>query len=317
MTNHVNKHRFQLFALIRNNLIRWIDNEARLDQIDRTCTRFNWVRCIPFIILHAACLGVIWVGVSAVAVYTAIGLYLFRMFVITGFYHRYFSHKTFKTSRVTQFIFAVLGCTAVQRGPLWWAAHHRCHHQYSDTENDIHSPRHGFLWSHMGWFTCEAGYPTKFDRIKDLAKYPELRFINRYDNLIPVIFASSLFFIGQYLQTHSPELNTSGPQMLIWGFFISTVFLFHGTVTINSLSHKWGSQRFQTNDDSRNNWLLALITLGEGWHNNHHRWPQSVRQGFYWWEIDITYYVLKILSWLNIIWDLKPVPKSIKSQLQK
>ena len=301
------------YVLIRDNLIRWIDNEANLTSIDKLSTTFNWIRCIPLIALHISCLGVIWVGVSPIAVYMAIGLYLLRMLAVTGFYHRYFSHRTFKTSRAAQFIFALIGCTAVQRGPLWWAGHHRSHHQYSDTERDIHSPRHGFLWSHMGWFACEAGYFTKFEKVQDLAKFPELRFLNRYDNLVPICFAVILFCFGHYLNVYYPAFETSGAQLLVWGFCISTVALLHGTLTINSLSHKWGTQRFDTGDDSRNNWVLAMITLGEGWHNNHHRYPHATRQGFYWWEIDLTYYVLKVLSWLHIIWDLKPVPRSIRA----
>jgi fatty-acid desaturase len=213
------------------------------------------------------------------------------MFAITGFYHRYFSHRAFNTNRFWQFIFAVIGNSSVQRGPLWWAAHHRHHHRYADTEKDIHSPsRHGFIWSHIGWLTSPANFPTKMQFVKDWAKYPELRWINRFDTVIPVLLAVILFLGGNLLQKYTPGLGTNGPQLLIWGFFISSVLLFHGTVTINSFDHMIGSRRYDTPDTSRNNAILALITLGEGWHNNHHHYAISARQGFYWWEIDITYY---------------------------
>ena len=275
--------------------------------------RVEWARIIPFIAVHATCLGVIWVGWSPIAVLVAVVAYLVRMFAITGFYHRYFSHRSFKTSRAGQFIFGLLGASAVQRGPLWWAAHHRHHHAYSDKPEDAHSPvQHGFIRSHMGWFLTARGFRPDLRRVRDLMQFPELRWLDRFDILIPVALAVFMFGLGAVLERVAPELGTSGGQMLVWGFFISTVACYHGTYTINSLSHVFGRQRYRTGDASRNNWLLALITLGEGWHNNHHHFPSSTRQGFYWWEIDITYYVLKVMSWLGIIWDLKPVPVAIR-----
>ncbi len=259
----------------------------------------DWVRVIPFVGMHAACFGVIWVGWSWGAVLVALGLYLVRMFAITGFYHRYFSHRAFKTSRVTQFAFALLGASAVQRGPLWWAAHHRKHHRHSDTEEDVHSPRHhGFWWSHMGWITSPANFATDLEAVPDLARYPELRFLDRFDILVPIVLAVTLFLVG-------------GWQWLVWGFFVSTVVLFHCTCFINSLAHVLGRRRYQTGDDSRNSLLLALVTLGEGWHNNHHRFPGAARQGFFWWEVDLTYYALQILQRFRLVWDLRPVPQRV------
>ncbi len=259
----------------------------------------DWVRVIPFVGMHAACLGVIWVGWSWGAVSVALALYLVRMFAITGFYHRYFSHRAFKTSRVTQFAFALLGASAVQRGPLWWAAHHRKHHRHSDTEEDVHSPRHhGFWWSHMGWITSPANFATDLEAVPDLARYPELRFLDRFDILVPIVLAVTLFVVG-------------GWQWLVWGFFVSTVVLFHCTCFINSLAHVLGRRRYQTGDDSRNSLLLALVTLGEGWHNNHHRFPGAARQGFFWWEVDLTYYALQILQRFRLVWDLRPVPQRV------
>lgn len=234
------------------------------------------------------------------------------MFAITAFLHRYFSHRTFKTSRFMQFLFAIATSTAVQRGALWWAAHHRKHHQESDQEKDVHSPHiHNFVWSHIGWIANPKNFATDYDAVKDLSKYPELVFLNRFNKLVPGLMAIGLYFLGNWTANHWPSLETSGWQTVVWGFFISTTILFHGTATINSLSHLYGNKRFDTGDHSRNNFWLSIITLGEGWHNNHHHYMYSTRQGFYWWEIDPTYYGLRIMSWLGLIYDLKPVPKRV------
>jgi stearoyl-CoA desaturase (delta-9 desaturase) len=298
------------------SILRWFDTHAAAEQLaSADAKKVDWLRIFPFVGMHLMCLGVIWAGWSWIAVLTAIGLYFIRMFAITGFYHRYFSHNTFKTNRFWQFIFAVVGNSSVQRGPLWWAAHHRHHHRYADTEKDIHSPRqHGFIWSHVGWLTSPANFPTKMPYVKDWAKFPELCWINRFDIVVPVLLAAALFVAGLLLETYAPGLGTNGPQMLIWGFFISSVVLFHGTVTINSFDHMFGRRRYNTPDTSRNNAILALITLGEGWHNNHHHYAITARQGFFWWEIDITFYLLKLLSWLGIVWDLRGLPEKVRNQ---
>lgn len=200
----------------------------------------------------------------------------------------------------------------MQRGPLWWAATHRHHHKHSDHEGDIHSPVvSGFLWSHIGWLTSMKNFPTAYKAIPDLAKFPELVFLNRYDQTVPFAYGFMMLGIGWLLETFLPASGVTIGQFFIWTFFISTTVLLHGTLFINSLAHVWGRRRYETDDDSRNSWLLTLITLGEGWHNNHHRYPHSVRQGFRWWELDLTYYGLKILSSLGLIWDLRPVPKAV------
>jgi len=261
-----------------------------------TARRVEWIRVLPFVGMHVMCLGVFVVGWNRGAVVAAFALYVVRMFAITGFYHRYFSHRTFRTSRAAQFAFALIGASATQRGPLWWAAHHRKHHRHSDTERDVHSPRqHGFWWSHMGWITSAENFPTDLHEVRDIARYPELRWLDRFDILVPVALATTLFVLG-------------GLPYLIWGYFVSTVVLFHGTCLINSLAHQIGSRRYETDDDSRNSLALAIITLGEGWHNNHHRYPGATRQGFFWWEIDLTYMGLVVLSWSRVIRDLRPVP---------
>ena len=293
-------------------LARWFDTGAKASD-DADDRRIDWLRVIPFLGMHVMCFGVIWVGVSWFAVGVAAALYVVRMLVITGFYHRYFAHKAFRTSRLVQCIAAVVGASSVQRGPLWWAAHHRNHHRHADTALDPHSPRqHGFFWSHAGWFLTRTGFRTDWERIPDLARYPELRVIDRFDVFIPIGLAALLFFGGGWLERHHPELGTSAAQLLIWGFFISTVVLFHATVTINSLAHRYGTRRFETPDDSRNNAWLALITFGEGWHNNHHHFPGSARQGFVWWELDITWLFLRVLAAAGLVWDLKPVPAGLR-----
>ena len=300
---------------------QWFDSDyfpEGADAVRARSDRFEFRRCLPFIFLHAGCLAVLWVGWSWTAVALAAALYFVRMFAITGFYHRYFSHRTFHTSRWMQFAFAVLGNTSVQRGALWWAAVHRHHHKHADQEHDVHSPGlSGFWWAHIGWMTSSKNFPTDYGVIRDLAKFPELVFLNRFDLVVPAIFGALLFALGEILRWLAPGLGTTGGQLFVWGFFVSTVVLLHGTLLINSLAHVFGSRRFATDDDSRNNLLLALITLGEGWHNNHHRYMGTARQGFYWWEIDITYYALKALSWTGLIWDLKPVPVSIYEEARQ
>lgn len=290
-------------------LRRWFDTSATVEIDESREDRIDWLRAAPFVALHLACIGVIWVGVSPVALIAAAALYAVRMFALTGFYHRYFSHRTFKTSRPVQFVFALIGASCVQRGPLWWAAHHRHHHRHTDTPQDPHSPRvYGFLWSHIGWFLTPRNFRTDLSRVPDLAKFPELRWLDRYDIAIPVVLAICMYGFGALLHHVAPQLGTTGGQMLIWGFFISTVVLFHATVTINSLAHRFGNRRYDTKDDSRNNVWLALLTFGEGWHNNHHFFPGSSRQGFRWWQVDLTWYGLKLMSAVGLVSGLKPVP---------
>jgi stearoyl-CoA desaturase (delta-9 desaturase) len=278
----------------------------------------DWMRVVPFIGVHLACLGVIWTGWSPVALAVAVGLYFLRMFAITGFYHRYFSHRSFRASRPAQFVFALLGASAAQRGPIWWAAHHRAHHAHPDEPADIHSPvQHGFWWSHMGWFLSRHHYDADPRRVRDLLRFPELKWLDDNDFVVPVALALLLFLAGAALERWAPGLGTDAWQMLVWGFFVSTVALYHGTYTINSLAHRFGRRRFDTGDESRNSFWLALITLGEGWHNNHHHYPVSARQGFYWWEVDLTYYGLKLLAALGLVRDLKPVPDSVLARGRK
>ncbi len=304
--------------------MRWFDSWAQSDpRVDPAADpaanaprkRTEWLRILPFASLHLACLAVFLVGWSPIAVAVAVGMYLVRMFAITGFYHRYFSHRAFKTSRGWQFVFALLGASATQRGPLWWASHHRRHHQHSDGPKDVHSPlQHGFWWSHIGWITSRENFRTDLDAVRDLVRYPELRFLDRFDTLVPVLTGAAMFALGSVLGALWPSLGTSGWQMLVWGYVISTVVLAHATFTINSLSHLIGWRRYATTDTSRNNPVLALLTLGEGWHNNHHYYQSSARQGFYWWELDLTYLGLKALAAVGIVHDLRPVPTKVRDK---
>ncbi len=299
--------------LLCNRFWRWLVNEG--GDVELTASEraeMDWGRVIPFIALHVACGLVLVVGVSWVAVAVAVLLYLVRMFVITGFYHRYFSHRAFKVSRRFQFAMAVIGCSAGQRGPLWWAGHHREHHANSDTRRDPHSPLHtGFLYSHTLWFLTRGSFVTRVERVRDWLKFRELVMLERFDWVPFVGLGIACYALGAGLQQVMPELGTSGAQMLVWGFFISTVVLYHATYTINSLAHRFGRRRYATNDESRNNFWLALLTLGEGWHNNHHHYPAAARQGFFWWELDISYIVLRLLAALGLVTNLKPVPSDV------
>jgi stearoyl-CoA desaturase (delta-9 desaturase) len=270
--------------------------------------------CVQFLFMHLACLLAIWTGVSIVAVAVCLGLYVVRMFAITAGFHRLFAHRSYRTGRIFQFLMAFVGTASYQKGPLWWAAHHRSHHLHADTETDLHSPLAHSLWrSHVGWFLSRESSATDRTLVSNLIKYGDLRFLDKYYSLPPILLAASTFLLGAALQHYAPGLGTTGWQMLVWGFFISTVLLYHGTFTVNSLAHIFGKRRFATEDNSRNNWFVALITLGEGWHNNHHYYPSSERQGFYWWEIDVSHYTLRMLSWLGVVWDLRTPPSNVSA----
>jgi stearoyl-CoA desaturase (Delta-9 desaturase) len=255
---------------------------------------------IPFVLVHLACIAAFWTGVTSQAVAICLVLYWLRIFAIGAGYHRYFSHRAYRTSRVFQFILALLSQSSAQKSVLWWASKHRHHHLHSDTQTDIHSPRHkGFIYSHLGWIFARSNDATDLFKIADLARYPELIWLHKHELVPPFVLALVCYAIG-------------GWPGLIVGFFWSTVLVYHATFCINSLAHVRGRRRYVTGDDSRNNWLLAIFTMGEGWHNNHHAYQSSVRQGFRWWEIDLTFYILKVLSWFGLVWDLKTPPVEVR-----
>jgi stearoyl-CoA desaturase (delta-9 desaturase) len=260
--------------------------------------RIELVSCIPFALVHVVAIaGAVAVGFSWKLLGLALALYYGRMAFTTIGYHRYFSHRTFKTSRWFQFVLAFLAETSAQKGVLWWAAHHRVHHRYSDLAGDPHSPEEGFWESHMLWILRDFAGPT--GEIKDFARYPELRWLNKHYLLPPGALAVGLYFLG-------------GMPALVWGFFVSTVLLWHGTFLVNSVNHLWGSRRYATTDTSRNNGLLALLTMGEGWHNNHHHYMASANQGFFWWEIDLSFYLIRLFQTLGLVWDVRVPPEKIR-----
>jgi stearoyl-CoA desaturase (delta-9 desaturase) len=303
-------------------LLSWIfDESVPLDSRPEKKDKVDWLQCLPFIVLHLSCLLVFWVGWNWVAVVCGILFFLLRMFGLTAGYHRYFSHRSFETSRVFQFVLTVLGNASAQRGALWWAAHHRHHHLFADRPEDEHSPlQHGFWTSHILWFMKPRNFATEKKRVKCWLKFPELVFLNRFPALVPLLMVILLYIFGESLRRAVPDFETSGLQMVVWGFCIPTIILFNLTATINSLDHMFGQQRYATGDQSRNNWILAILTMGEGWHNNHHHYPIAARNGFFWWEIDMTYYILRFLEQFHVVWNLNKVPphrlnqKRVKSQ---
>lgn len=263
--------------------------------------RINVRSSIPFILVHFVPFLAVFTGVTLKVVVLAFVTFSARMFFITGGYHRYFSHRTYRMGRVPQFVMAFGGTMAAQKGPLWWAAHHRDHHKFADTDRDTHSPQRGFWWSHVGWILCDKFAPSNQDKIRDFAKYPELRFLDKHDWIGPWTLAVTCYLIG-------------GWSGLLIGFFASTVVLWHVTFTVNSLAHVFGRRVYDTPDTSRNTLLVAIATGGEGWHNNHHRYQWSARQGFHWWQIDTTYYILRGLSLIGIVHDLRPVPAAVVAE---
>src|SRR6478672_13891526 len=283
------------------------DTRSSLEpSMDRdSATDIVYPSTIPFIIVHLMCFAAIWTGVTVEAVAIGVGLYWLRIFAIGAGYHRYFSHRAYATSRPFQFVLAFLAQTSAQKSVLWWAAKHRHHHLHSDTAQDVHSPRHkGFLYSHLGWIFYRQHDATDLVKVSDLASYPELMWLHKLELLPAFVLAGLCFLIA-------------GWSGLVVGFLWSTVLVYHGTFCINSLAHVRGSKRYVTGDDSRNNFLLAVFTMGEGWHNNHHAYQSSVRQGFKWWEIDPTYYLLCALSWIGLVWDLKTPPEPVLRNEQR
>jgi stearoyl-CoA desaturase (Delta-9 desaturase) len=269
------------------------------DEVDGDGDDIIYPAALPFALIHLACIAAIWSGITWQAIALCVALYWLRIFAIGAGYHRYFSHRSYSTGRVFQFVLGFLAQSSAQKSILWWAAKHRHHHLHSDTERDVHSPRHkGFLYSHVGWIFARQHDTVDPMKVADFARYPELMLLHKYELVPPVALGGLCLLLG-------------GWSGLVVGFVWSTLLLYHATFCINSLAHVRGSRRYLTGDDSRNNWLLALLTWGEGWHNNHHAYQSSARQGFRWWEIDPTFYILRALSWIGIVWDLKTPPEQV------
>jgi len=276
-----------------------IENEQGV----RRDRRIAWMASVPFFAVHAVAVATPFIApISWKWAALAVGSYVLRIFGITAGYHRYFSHRTYRTGRVFQFLLALLGTTATQKGPLWWAAHHRDHHRYSDTAQDVHSPKQdGFWWSHVGWILSKRYDATNLDRVKDLARYPELVWLNRW-HVVPVVGYAAAMYLA------------FGLPGVLWGYFVSQVFVWHGTFLVNSLAHVIGRRRYETTDTSKNSALIALIVLGEGWHNNHHHYQSTANQGWFWWELDVTWYVLRALGALGVVSDLRTPPAAIRDR---
>ncbi|MCB1189757.1 MAG: acyl-CoA desaturase [Leptospiraceae bacterium] len=261
------------------------------------------ISLVLFVLIYSTVLFVFFVPFSWELVGIAVFSYFLRIFGITAGYHRYFSHRAFKTSRIMQFILGWVGAMAMQKGPLWWGAHHRDHHRYSDTDKDLHSPRKGFWHSHILWFLKSDHNQFEIEKIKDYAKYPEIVWLDRYHWVPPTVYGIQLYLIGFLIAGPS-----YGFAVLVYGFAVSTFFVGNGTWAINSVTHMFGTKRFDAGDDSRNHWFWAFVTMGEGWHNNHHYYRHSANMGFYWYEYDISYYILKLFSWFGLVWGLKKPP---------
>ncbi|MFO0549140.1 MAG: acyl-CoA desaturase [Polyangiaceae bacterium] len=272
-----------------------------LPEENRPFKSIDYSKSIPFFLMHVtAVVGLFVFGWSTKGFLIALAFYYVRMFGVTAGYHRLFSHRSFKANRFVQFLFAFLAMTSAQKGVIWWASHHRTHHKYSDQPGDIHSAKlEGLWWSHVGWILSDKYAEVDHARVKDLERLPELRFLERWFLLPPLALTAAVYFIG-------------GIEILYWAMAVSTVMLWHGTFTINSFTHLWGRRRYATTDNSKNSLFFALVTMGEGWHNNHHYYQRSCRQGFYWWEIDLTFYVLKVLEVLHIVYDVQGVSRAVR-----
>jgi stearoyl-CoA desaturase (delta-9 desaturase) len=228
-----------------------------------------------------------------------------RAIGLTLSFHRYFAHRAFQMNRGARFVWAFIGTAAMQKGPLWWAGHHVNHHKYADRDGDPHSPAiSGVYYAHIGWFLNDA----RHDRIeasnpviRDFGKLPEIAWLDRYYAVPPLALAAAMYWIG-------------GLQWLVWGFCVPTMTLAHATFAINTVNHMFGSRRFETLDDSRNNVLTAVFAAGEGWHNNHHRYQRAARNGFYWWEFDPTWYAIRAMAAIGLAWDVRPVPVRIYAE---
>ena len=260
---------------------------------------------------HVACLAAFKTGVSTVAASVAIIAYVLRAFGVTAGFHRLLAHASFRTSRAVQFLLALLGSLAIQGGPLWWVSHHRDHHRYSDKPEDLHSPQQrGFWYSHMGWMWDKECFEQTATNVKELHRFPELKALQRYYPLVILLQAAFFYLLGVVIAALFPESGTSGAQMLVWGFFISTVALWHATFMVNSVCHVWGKRPYDAGDRSTNNWFVALLTLGEGWHNNHHKFGYSARHGLEWWQVDLTYLTLRLMERLGLVSQLR-LPRQV------
>jgi stearoyl-CoA desaturase (delta-9 desaturase) len=260
---------------------------------------------VYFSCLHALPLGALATGAGPAVFAAAAVLYVVRIWFVTAGYHCYFAHRAFETGRVFQALLAFGAQTSGQGSALRWAAAHRHHHAHADQPGDLHSPEARGLWhAHLGWL-LETDYLARAEpQPGPFLEVRELAWLDRHPHVPPLALAAAML------------LGFGWPGLCI-GYGLSTVLVYHATFTVNSLAHRFGTRRFDTPDRSRNNWFVALIMLGGGWHNNHHRHPRSARHGLRWWELDVTYLVLVVLAWCRIVWHVRvarePPPLSAAS----
>ena len=255
---------------------------------------------VSYVVLVTAALGAIpFIEISPWAFAVAAGVVYFAGLSVTIGYHRYFAHRAFDTSRAFQFLLALVGCLALQKGPLWWVATHRAHHRHSDRADDPHSPVvRGFWYAHLGWMFSRDILSVDYSGVKDLAKFPELVWLDRFWRLPSLLFVAACYW----------ALGWGG---VVVGYCFPLAVMFQVTFAVNSVCHLFGSRRFETGEESRNNWWVALLANGEGWHNNHHRAPYSARHGFAWYELDSSYQVIRVLAWLGLVWGVKLPPPEL------
>lgn len=263
---------------------------------------FNWPVLIFMIIFHT-------IAATAIFNFTwgGLGVAVFLWWVAGSLgigmgYHRLLTHRGFKTPKWVEYLLTICGTLAIEGGPIAWVATHRIHHRYSDQEGDPHSPKHGFWWAHMGWILEGHSLHREVDATSryavDLAKDPFHVWLTRWHFVPQLVVAAILYAAG-------------GWNFVLWGIFVRVVFSWHVTWFVNSAAHVWGGRRFVTRDDSRNNWWVALLAHGEGWHNNHHAHPAAARHGIVWYEIDVNWYGIWVLSKLGLAKDIRlmEVPK--------
>ena len=279
--------------------------------------KLSLIVSLPFLSVHIGAIYALTISPSSFALFMVFLMYFIRMFGITAGFHRLFSHRSFKTNRAFQFFLAYAATCSAQMGPIWWAAHHRHHHKYTEQIEDPHTPTlKGFFWAHVGWIMSPVNSPTKEEYVGDLMKYPELKWLDKYHYFAPFSLVILLYGLGEFMAVNYAQYNTNGMELVLWGFFVSTVLLYHATFMVNSVCHVFGHRTYDTKDGSVNNFLVAILTLGEGWHNNHHAFPNSEKQGHKWYQIDISHYILWSLSKIGVVWKIRDVPDdSIKERL--
>ncbi len=269
---------------------------AKSDQTaPRPKTRIKWDILIGMIVIHAGALLAFWTF-NWKAFWLFVALQVVTSLGITLCYHRLLTHRSFQVPKWLEYVLTVCGLLALQGGPLKWVSTHRVHHAFSDRPNDPHSPNKGFWWAHMLWlFAWDdlTDVPEKYLKfVTDLNRDPVHRFLERTNALWSFALGGILFAWG-------------GLPFLAWGFFARLVCVYHGTWLVNSASHLWGYQSYDTNEGSRNNWWVALISYGEGWHNNHHAYPHSAAHGLRWWEVDPTYFLIRLFGFFGLATNIR------------